>query len=143
MQRSYIVRRAVNYADFNFFIKAGDILVHDPSNGNRLAVYRGGEIVKVFTQTAIGIAAMVKNGYIAEAPARPAAAPKKATDAARTPPTSPSLAPTSPSLGPTSPSLGPSSPSKPAAAAPRPDAKAKRGKAAPKDPLPEIEDESI
>jgi hypothetical protein len=135
MQRSYLVRRAVNYADFNFFIKAGDILVHDPSNSNRLTVYRGGEIVKTFTQTSLGIAAMVKNGYIVEAstvkPA-PKAAPKpvEAPKPAGTPKL-PEAAADAPQTPPT-----PTAPTQKHAltgSGQKWDAKAKRGKAQPKE----------
>jgi len=91
MQRSYLVKSPVHFADFGFFVKVGDILVHDVSNSNKLTVYRNGEIVKAVKQTPLGIAAMVKNQFIEEvvqkaakaaakplpAPPKPAVAPKK------------------------------------------------------------------
>jgi hypothetical protein len=66
MQRSYLVKSPVHFADFGFFVKVGDILVHNPSNANKLTVYRNGEVVKDVQQTALGLAAMVKNGVIEE-----------------------------------------------------------------------------
>lgn len=91
MQRSYLVKSPVHFADFGFFVKVGDILVHDVSNANKLTVYRNGEIVKAVKQTPLGIAAMVKSQMIEEvvqkaakaaakpvpAPPKPAVAPKK------------------------------------------------------------------
>jgi hypothetical protein len=86
MQRSYLVKSPVHFADFGFFVKVGDILVHDTSNANKLTVYRGGEVVKSVKQTALGLAAMQKSGFIEEvvqhaktapkAPQKPAEAPK-------------------------------------------------------------------
>jgi hypothetical protein len=85
MQRSYLVKTPVHFADFGFFVKVGDILVHDMANANKLTVYRNGEVVKAVKQTALGIAAMVKSEFIVEvtqqapsakaAPKTPAKAP--------------------------------------------------------------------
>lgn len=66
MQKSYIVKSPINFANFAFFVRVGDILMHDTSNGNKLTVYRSGEIVKAITQTALGVAALLKQGFIAE-----------------------------------------------------------------------------
>jgi hypothetical protein len=66
MQRSYLVKSSVNFADFGFFVKVGDILVHDPANGNKLTVYRNGAVVRDIKQTSIGLAAFVKNEVIVE-----------------------------------------------------------------------------
>src|SRR5271163_4040241 len=60
MQRSYLVKSPVHFADFGFFVKVGDILVHDTANSNKLTVYRNGGVVKAVQQTTLGIAAMVK-----------------------------------------------------------------------------------
>jgi outer membrane biosynthesis protein TonB len=87
MQRSYLVKSPVHFADFGFFVKVGDMLVHDTSNSNKLTVYRSGEVVKVVKQTALGLAAMQKSGFIEEvtqqaakvapkAPPKPVEAPK-------------------------------------------------------------------
>jgi hypothetical protein len=84
MQRSYLVKSPVHFADFGFFVKVGDILVHDTANANRLTVYRNGEVVKAVKQTALGIAAMVKNEVIAEV-VQPPAAPKTAPKAPQKP----------------------------------------------------------
>ena len=40
--------------------------MHDPVNGNKLIVYRGGEIVKAMVQTILGMAALLKQGFISE-----------------------------------------------------------------------------
>ena len=79
MQRSYLVKSSVNFADHGFFVKVGDILVHDPANNNKLTVYRNGAIVKDVQQTTLGLAAFVKNEVIVEvvpAAQTPTAAPK-------------------------------------------------------------------
>src|SRR5271154_3613341 len=79
MQRSYLVKSSVNFADFGFFVKVGDILVHDPANSNKLTVYRNGAIVKNVQQTTLGITAIVKNEVLLEAlhvAPTPTAAPK-------------------------------------------------------------------
>lgn len=76
MQRSFLVKSPVHFADFGFFVKIGDILVHDTSNANRLTVYRNGEVVKAIKQTTLGLAAMQKNGFIEEMTQQPKAAPK-------------------------------------------------------------------
>src|SRR5271167_1352895 len=89
MQRSYLVKSPVHFADLGFFVKVGDILVHDTSNANRLTVYRNGEVVKAVKQTTLGLAAMQKSGFIEEVtqqapkaaakpPAKPVEAPKPA-----------------------------------------------------------------
>jgi hypothetical protein len=66
LQKSYIVKSPINFANFGFFVRVGDILVHDPVNGNKLIVYRGGEIVKAMVQTTLGMAALLKQGFISE-----------------------------------------------------------------------------
>ena len=76
MSKSYLVKSSVNFADFGFFVKAGDILVHNPSNSNQLTVYRNGQVVKTMQQTALGIAAFVKNGFIEDVTQQAKAAPK-------------------------------------------------------------------
>jgi hypothetical protein len=89
MQRSYLVKSPVHFADFGFFVKVGDILVHDVSNANKLTIYRNGEIVKAVKQTPLGIAAMVKNQFIEEVVAKAAKAPAKPVPA----PPKPAVAP--------------------------------------------------
>jgi hypothetical protein len=99
MQRSYLVKSPVHFADFGFFVKVGDILVHDTSNANRLTVYRNGEVVKAVKQTSLGLQAMQKSGFIEEvtqqarvapkAPAKPAEAPKPIPKAAEPKPAAP------------------------------------------------------
>src|SRR5271168_765721 len=76
MQRSYLVKSPVHFADFGFFVKIGDILVHDTSNSNRLTVYRNGEVVKAVKQTTLGLAAMQKSGFIEEVTHQAKVAPK-------------------------------------------------------------------
>ena len=84
MQRSFLVKSPVHFADFGFFVKIGDILVHDTSNANRLTVYRNGEVVKAVKQTSLGIAAMVKSEFIVEVTGQPPA-PKTAPKAPQKP----------------------------------------------------------
>lgn len=91
MQKSFVVKSPINFANFGFFVRVGDTLLHDSANGNKLTVYRNGEIVRAITQTALGMAALLKQGFIAEvvahhhntAPVAPKAseAPKKASPA--------------------------------------------------------------
>lgn len=95
MQRSYLVKSPVHFADFGFFVKVGDILVHDTSNSNRLTVYRNGEVVKAVKQTSLGIAAMLKNEFIVEV-VQTAPSPKAAPKA----PVKPPVAPAKPSVAP-------------------------------------------
>jgi len=156
VQRSYIARVPVNFVEFNFFIKAGDILVHDASNANKLTVYRGGEIVKVMTQTALGLAAMVKSEFIVETGAPTAKSTPKTPKDAPKPPEAKGVA-RAPETKPEAPQTPPDAikpPSKPSSA----EIKAKRAKAVPKevsqddpefrrrmglDPMPEVEDETV
>jgi hypothetical protein len=93
MTRSYLVKTPVHFADFGFFVKVGDILVHDTANSNRLTVYRNGEVVRAVQQTSLGIAAMVKSEFIREI-AQPAhkAAPKASPKAASKPAPEPAKA---------------------------------------------------
>jgi hypothetical protein len=84
MQRSYLVKSSVNFADFGFFVKVGDILVHDPSNNNKLTVYRNGTVIRDVKQTSLGLAAMVKNSFIVEVTGQ-APAPKTAPKAPQKP----------------------------------------------------------
>jgi|HubBroStandDraft_1064217.scaffolds.fasta_scaffold161169_2 hypothetical protein len=81
MQRSYLVKSSVHFADFGFFVKVGDILVHDPANSNKLTVYRNGAVVRDVKQTSLGLAAMVKNEVLVEV----ATSDKTPTAAPRTP----------------------------------------------------------
>src|ERR1035437_2185007 len=85
MQKSYLVKSPVHFADFGFFVKVGDILVHDAANNNRLTVYRNGEVVRAVKQTPLGIAAMVKSEFIQEVVQTPSA-PKSAPTTALEPP---------------------------------------------------------
>jgi hypothetical protein len=66
LQKSFVVKSPINFVDFGFFVRVGDILVHDTANNNRLTVYRNGEIAKVITQTPLGMAALTKSDFIAE-----------------------------------------------------------------------------
>lgn len=66
MQKSFVVKSPINFVDFGFFVRIGDILVHDTANNNRLTVYRNGEIAKVITQTPLCMAALMKSDFIAE-----------------------------------------------------------------------------
>ena len=67
--KSYIARTTINFVEFEFYIRAGDLLVHDTANQNRLTVYRNGQIAKVVKQSPLGISAFLKNKFIEEIPA--------------------------------------------------------------------------
>jgi outer membrane biosynthesis protein TonB len=127
MQRSYLVKSPVHFADFGFFVKVGDILVHDTSNANRLTVYRNGEVVKAVKQTTLGLAAMQKNGFIEEMTQQAAKvapkAPQKPVEPSKPAPKREDPKPTP----------------KPAPAPPKKD----EPKAKPKPTVEEIEDETI
>jgi len=85
MQKHYVSKTTINMANYELYIRSGDILVHDPSNNNKLTVYRNGSIVKIIQQTPLGIAVMIKNGFIepisaptpAPAPQAPVSPPAK------------------------------------------------------------------
>src|ERR1700688_1274572 len=95
MQRSYLVKSPVHFADLGFFVKVGDILVHDTSNANRLTVYRNGEVVKAVKQTTLGLAAMQKSGFIEEVIQQaPKAAPKASSKPVEAPTPAPKPKPT-------------------------------------------------
>jgi hypothetical protein len=91
LTKSYVVKSPINFVNFSFFVRVGDILIHDTANGNKLTVYRNGEIVKAITQTALGMAALLKQNFVSEltaqhhaavsAPPRASEAPKKSTPA--------------------------------------------------------------
>lgn len=83
MQKSYLVKSPVNFADFGFFVKVGDILVHNPSHANQLTVYRNGEAVRTVQQTTLGIAAFIKTGMIVEVTQQPKKAPVKPVEPAK------------------------------------------------------------
>jgi hypothetical protein len=92
LQKSFVVKSPINFSDFGFFVRVGDILVHDTANQNRLTVYRNGEIVKAITQTSLGMAALVKNQFITEvtsAPTTPQSSHTKPTSAVHSPSTAP------------------------------------------------------
>lgn len=84
MQKNYLVKSPIHFADFGFFVKVGDILVHDIGNANRLTVYRNGEIIKAVKQTQLGLAALVKSEFIQEVVQAPSA-PKVVPKAPKTP----------------------------------------------------------
>lgn len=78
MSKSYVVKTTLCIEDCQFYLRAGDILVYEPST-LRLTVYRGGAIAKTLKQTGLSIAGLVKSKIIEEQVNRaPAAAPKKA-----------------------------------------------------------------
>lgn len=64
--KSYVAKTTINFVDFEFYIRPGDLLVHDSANHNRLTVYRNGQIVKVVKQNPLGVAAFLKNKFIEE-----------------------------------------------------------------------------
>ena len=64
MQHSYLAKTVIHIIEYKFYIRPGDLLVHDPANHNRLTVYRNGQIAKVVKQEPIGIVAFLKNKFI-------------------------------------------------------------------------------
>jgi hypothetical protein len=66
MSKNYVAKTTIDFSNLNFYVRPGDILVHDPVNKNTLTIYRDGEIVKTGKQEPLGIAAFLKNGYIQE-----------------------------------------------------------------------------
>lgn len=66
MQKSYVAKTTINLVNFEFYIRPGDLLVHDPANQNRLTVYRNGQIVKVVKQDPLGLAVFLKVKFIEE-----------------------------------------------------------------------------
>lgn len=117
MQKSYLVKSPVNFADFGFFVKVGDILVHNPSHANQLTVYRNGEAVRTVQQTTLGIAAFIKTGMIVEVTQQAKKAPAKPVE--------------------------PAKPAPKPKAAPAPEPKKEAPKPAPKPKPIEIEDETV
>jgi hypothetical protein len=75
VQKSYIVKTTINLVNFEFYVRPGDLLVHDPANQNRLTVYRNGQIVKVVKQDPLGITAFLKTKWIEEISPTAVAAP--------------------------------------------------------------------
>ena len=69
--KSYIAKTTINFVEFEFYVRAGDLLVHETANQNRLTVYRNGQIAKVVKQSPLGIAAFLKNKFIEEIPDTP------------------------------------------------------------------------
>jgi hypothetical protein len=64
--KSYVAKTTINFIDFEFYVRPGDMLVHDTANHNRLTVYRNGQIVKIVKQEPLGIVAFIKNKFIEE-----------------------------------------------------------------------------
>ena len=76
MRRSYIAQSAFTLNDIS--VRPGDILVHDPSNGNKLIVYRNKDIFKIMTLSPLGMQTMLKNDWVSvhEEPSAPPALSK-------------------------------------------------------------------
>lgn len=70
--KSYLAKTTIDLLDYEFYIRPGDLLVHDAGNHNRLTVFRNGQLVKVAKQEPIGILAFLKNRFIEEVVAKPA-----------------------------------------------------------------------
>lgn len=79
MIKSYVAKTTINFVDFEFYVRPGDLLVHDTSNHNRLTVYRNGQIVKVVKQEPLGIVAFLKNKFLEEVPVVASSAPVETT----------------------------------------------------------------
>ena len=67
MQKSYVAKTTINFVDYGFYVRPGDVLVHDTSN-HRLTVQRNGQIEKVVKQGALALSAFEKNKFIEEIP---------------------------------------------------------------------------
>ena len=61
MRTTYVLLKRLHLTTANFYLAVGDIVNFDPANGNRLTVYRNGEIVKVTTHTVIGMQALSRS----------------------------------------------------------------------------------
>jgi hypothetical protein len=72
MTKSYVAKTTIHFVDFEFYVRPGDVLVHDTQNQNRLTVYRNGQIVKVVKQNPLGIVALLKNNFVKELEAKKA-----------------------------------------------------------------------
>jgi hypothetical protein len=59
MKTSYLVKRQIRFQADNIDLRAGDILVHDPANQNKLTVYRNQVFIATLTQTAAGLKGMM------------------------------------------------------------------------------------
>jgi hypothetical protein len=64
--QSYIAKTTINFVDFEFYVRPGDLLVHDSANHNRMTVYRNGQIIKVVKQGPLAMVAFLKNKFIEE-----------------------------------------------------------------------------
>ena len=69
--KSYVSNTTINFEGFKFYVRPGDILVHDARNQNSLSVYRNGQLVKVVKQDPLAIEAFVKSKFIVEVQAPP------------------------------------------------------------------------
>ena len=65
MLKSFIARTTINFVDFEFYVRPGDVLVYDTTN-HRLTAYRNGQIVKAIKQDFLALAAFLKNRFIEE-----------------------------------------------------------------------------
>ena len=65
MRKSYFAKTTINFVDFEFYVRPGDVLVHDTAN-HRLTVQRNGQIVKIVKQGPLAIGAFLKNKFIEE-----------------------------------------------------------------------------
>ena len=96
MKKSYVAKTTINFVEHGFFVRSGDILIHDVANQNQMTIYRGGQIVKVIKQTSLGVLAMLKNRYIEETSTQTPPPPKEALKTkpeAKKPPSKPAPEP--------------------------------------------------
>jgi len=63
MQKSYIAKLTVFFADVDVYIREGDVCVHSPLE-NKLTIYRGGEILKTCMRTTQSIESMCTLGWM-------------------------------------------------------------------------------
>jgi hypothetical protein len=60
MQKSFVAKTQIYFQAAEFYVRAGDILVHDPANANKLTIFRNKEIVKITTEKGSALDSMAK-----------------------------------------------------------------------------------
>jgi outer membrane biosynthesis protein TonB len=66
MQKQYVALKRIMFAQEKKYFEVGDILAHDAANGNKLTVYRNGELVMNTTNTQVSMEAMHRLEMIEE-----------------------------------------------------------------------------
>jgi uncharacterized protein YfaT (DUF1175 family) len=58
MTKSYLVKATVNFEEYDFYARPGDVIVYHPDNDDKLVVYREGQIVSIMPHMGFGFLAM-------------------------------------------------------------------------------------